>query len=743
MVRAMWRATERGAGRAPDLVALLALLCLVALLLFLVGRPVATDDIWWHLALGERYAAQGLHLDADPLLHTAERPPSPAAWLFDLALHGIERAFGFQGLRIFHVSLGVAILALAHSLFRRESGSRQLACLATGLLVCVAWYRFMQFRPGLLTTLGVLLLYRLLLEKEPTSWRRVLAAAVLLGVWANLHAAFLIGPLLLFAALLGVAIREGMLRWARTRAGADLEAVPAGAKFAWRIAAALALGMLASLLNPQGPGQHLAFLTPTPSPELSRVTDDWMPFDPFAFGDLRTRLGPLVWWIVDGLLILVPAAALWRGVRFLRRPSTRALRAADPVLFGLAAASLVAMVAAIRFQWLIVLPLLFLMRATGGRRPADAAASPRLRWAGALACVALVPAFTFCSGYSPNAFGAPASPSRYLEPPFSTGKYHAHAVWFLRDAGLEGRLWNEYFLGGFLGYWLTPRIRCFVNGTLNFPPQAGEDFGAIKQQRGVRPGESFVDVLERRAVNLFFGVGLPSSRDPSLPRLYSTPLLERAEGWKLVFRDLRTAVYLRDDAANRENLRRVQAYYEREELPFDPERGFDPLDAVRKRPAWAVENGVIPRDFAAVAAAARSSNPRLRARALRRLAGLYGALGAHAEQVEASEKLLRVQPTSKSARRWLVHGLLLLDRTEEAAHHAEQLLRLDPQDARSRAFANVVRRYRERVASSDAAGASDASLPAPEALVHGLPVLTQGEAVRLLRAAQRPVARRK
>ena len=739
----MWRVTERGAGRAPDLAACLALLCLVGLLLYLVGRPIATDDIWWHLALGERYVAQGLALDADPLLHTAERPPSPAAWLFDVTVLGIERAFGFQGLRVFHVSLVLAILWLAYALFRRESGSKLLASLAASLLICVAWYRFMQLRPGLLTALGVLVLYRLVLEKQPASWRRVLAAAVLIGVWANLHAAFLVGPLLLVAALLGVAVREGVVRWARLRPDADLEAAPVGAKYASRVAAALALGLLASLLNPQGVGQHLAFLTPTPSPELTRVADDWMPFDPFAFGDSYTRLGPLVWWVVDALLILVPAAALWRGVQFLRCPSALTLRAADPVLFGLAAASLVAMLVAVRFQWLIVLPLLFLLRA-GGRRPAAATAgSPRWRWTGALACAALLPAFAFCSGYAPKAFGVPADASRYLDPPFSTGKYHAHAVWFLRDAGLEGRLWNEYFLGGFFGYWLTPKILCFVNGTLNYPPQAGEDFGAIKQQRGAHPGERFLDVLERRSVNLFFGVGLPSSRDPSQPPLYSTPLLERAEGWKPIFRNLRTAVYLRDDAENRENLRRVQAYYAREGLPFDPERGFDPLDAVRKRPVWAVEHGLIPRDFGAITTSVHASNRQLRARALGHLAGLYGLLGARAEQIEASQELLQVRPNSRSARRWLVHGLLLLDRIEEAARYAEELVQLGPQDARSRAFAGAVRSYRERMESDAASDDSAAPRPAPEALLHALPVLTHGEALSLLRGAQPPPARRK
>jgi tetratricopeptide (TPR) repeat protein len=152
---------------------------------------------------------------------------------------------------------------------------------------------------------------------------------------------------------------------------------------------------------------------------------------------------------------------------------------------------------------------------------------------------------------------------------------------------------------------------------------------------------------------------------------------------------------------------------------------------------------MIPRDFGATMAAARASNRQLRARALERLTGLYGVLGARAEQVETGEKLLRVQPTSKSARRWLVHGLLLLDRIDEAARYAEELLRLDPLDARSRVFVDVVRHYRKRVAASREADARAAPQHAPEAPVHLLPVLTQSEARRLLRGAQPPPARRK
>jgi len=737
----MRRDVEAAVGRVASLVAIVSLVSLLASLLWLVGRPVGTDDVWWHLALGERYAAQGPLLAEDPLLHTAERPPAPVAWLFDVALHASERALGFQGLRVLHVGLVAGILALAYALFRRESGSRLAACLATSVLLSLAWYRFMQLRAALFTILAVLLLYRLLLEDARLSWRRVFGSAALFGIWANVHAAFLIGPLLIAAALLGSGIREIMIRWGRARSGSDLPGDDSNAQFAGRLVAALVLGLLVSLLNPQGFGQHLTLLDPTPSPELSHVADDWMPFDPLAFGDVRTRLGPLIWVLTDALLLLVPGLGIAAGLRFLRRPTRRALHAADPVLFGVTAASLVAILSAIRFQWLAVFPLLYVLRAGKGLWGEAREHAPSWRLLPALGCAALVPAFLLSSGYAPSAFGVPSKASDYLEMSFSSGKYYSHSVWFLRDAELEGKLWNDYFMGGYLGYWLAPRIRCFVNGTLNFPPDVGVDFAAIKDQRGVRPGERFLDVLERRSVNLVLGVGLPMARDPRLARLYTTPLLEGAPGWLLVFRDLRSAVYLRDDVANAENLRRVQRYYARAGVPFDPARGFDALAAERARPAWAVAHGLVPSDFKRIRAASRAPKPRLRARALDRLAGLYGALGAHEEQVILDTELLGLRPNSKSALRRLVQGLLLLGRPDEALSHAQTLQRIDARDARPRVFLAIARRAVAQ--AGDAPPARDAPVQAPEAAIHRLPVLTNAEAVQLVAGVERPPMRRK
>ena len=120
------RATRPG---IPIVVAALSLAFLVALVGVLAAGPLRTNDAWFHLKMGEIYATQGPWPDADPVLHTAhEDAPVQHEWLFGVALHVIECAAGFHGLRAAHLLAVLAILGLAYSLFRSESGNRVAAC---------------------------------------------------------------------------------------------------------------------------------------------------------------------------------------------------------------------------------------------------------------------------------------------------------------------------------------------------------------------------------------------------------------------------------------------------------------------------------------------------------------------------------------------------------------------------------------------------------------------------------------
>jgi hypothetical protein len=682
----------------------LAFAVLAALLLVAAGQPLFTDDAWWHLALGRAYAEQGPWLAEDPLLFTAERPPAPAAWLSDLALYGVWYTGGFLGLRITHVATLAGILLLAWSVLRRGTGSPMMASLGTGVFVVLGAYRLFQLRPELFTIAATLALYRLLLEGgDPPSRRRIAAAVVLLAVWANAHGAFLLGPVLLAAALAGLLIQVPL----RGTGLSESERIRAA-----RLATALVAGLLATLANPAGISQLLPYFTAgVDTPALARVVDDWARFRPLALPVSDLPPTPLAWVLIWVLAVLTPVAAL-RCVRSWRRGAGgEAGPGVDPALLGIAGASLLALLVAVRLSWLALFPML-LVAAAQRATPRSVLGTPRR--AGALAASLLVPGFLWAGDW-PLISGALQSWPQYLQP-YGTRKYHGHAVRMLEETGLQGNLVTDYELGGFIGFWLAPGLRTFVNGTLNYPGPVHDAYTAIRARRGSLPGEGFLELLDRYEVDVFLGTRLPQVRVANRPWHYTTSHLEGAPGWIPVFRNLDSAVYLRANPRNRANLERVIHYYGERGVPFDAELGFSAAEVIRS-PAWAARHGLVPIDFAALDAAARDWNPAVRRTDLDRLADTYAALGLYEHAARLDRRTLASAPGDIRARRRLVWSLLRLQSTDEALAQAEILAGAPPDAWLAHAIVEAVRRHAVLRDAGEAA-----------ALVATLPFLAPAEA---------------
>jgi hypothetical protein len=689
---------------------------LAVLLLLALGRPLFTDDLWWHLALGEAYLAQGPWLDADPLLHTATGPREPAAWLFEVASFALARALGSGGLRLGHVATAAAILALAWQAFRRASGSRVGASLGAGAFLVLASYRLFQLRPELATILATLVLYGLLIEGTATPSRaRVGVAAALCAVWANLHAGFLLGPLLIAVAATGVALSIPLRPPARR---------PQVRSRASRLGEAAVLSLLATLLNPSGLTAPLAyFRAGGATPALTNVVDEWARFDPLRLPAADLPPSPLAWTLVWALLLLTPPLTL-SCVRRWREAGDE--RECDGALVAMAGASLVATLLAVRFLWLEIFPLLLVARAAAGRRTFR----PRVAaWAAAAAALALVPGFLRFGDWPILSRGVPTHASTYLEP-YAAQKYYAHSVWFLRDVGVTGNLYNAYFEGGFLGYWLAPELRVFIDGSLNVPVEVMRAYASIQLCGGEDPGGDLLALLDHHGVDLFVGVGLPIGQHPNRPWRYTTAHLERAPGWIVVFRTLRSAVYLRRNERNRDNLRRVGEYYARAQVPFDSERGFEVEQVVRDAPAWAVRHGLVPRDFSLLVRRSFALDFKARSPAVERLAALYAALGLYERAAELDRRTLAADPGRITARRRLVWSLLRLDRAPEALDEARALDEIAGAGSPSLYVARAAQEY----ATLEDARQRDT-------LVALLPVFTRAEAAALASAHAAPESR--
>jgi len=689
-------------SRLAELVSIGSLFAGAALLLGVVAQPVWTDDLWWHLALGRAYATTGPWLAEDPLLFTAPGAPAPAAWLADVLFYTVQTVAGFPGLRILHTLLVVAIGSLVWSQLRRASGSMLLANLATALFLTSASYRLVQLRPHLFTILASLLLFRWVFESGRAPDRRRATMVVgLLALWANLHAGFVLGPIILCVGLASLALAA----W--TSSG-DLAATSIRATLA-----ILVLGTLASLINPAGVEPYMAYwIAGEQTPSLARVGDEWSRAALFA---LPERAGTMSWIGLWGSVV----ATLAGGLTIARRRDPKHI-----VLFGLACLSLAAMLLAVRFAWLVAFPMLLAAAAAAGREGLD---RPLARHGAAAATLALIVAYA-SSGAGPDlARRLDAGYQRDYPPE----RYHAHAIWWLDDVDASGRLFAEYSQSGFIGYWLAPQIRTFVNGSLNVTRDAIDANLPIRERRGGQPGERFVDLLDRLGIDLFCGIRLPQPKPGAQPWFHTSAHLEGEPGWIRVFRNLDSAIYLRDLPRNQGNLKKISSYYRERAIPFDPLRGFEPVDAITHAPTWSMQQGVVPSYFDDLAPLANNHASPRRLQALGLLAKIHAALGDYETAIDYDRALLKQRPLAVAPQQRVIWSLLRLRRYADAQHRAAAFAAEAPTDPLSRSILAL--------ASVAAEGEPDAEELASR--IARLPVFTPDEAARLRGAMRRPAVR--
>jgi tetratricopeptide (TPR) repeat protein len=620
--------------------------------LFWAVAPISSDDLWWHLSLGEAFSKHGPWLDSDPLLFSAVSPPIPHSWLFDVFVSSVDRTLGLRGLRILHGLACLGIIVLAYRIFRRGRKDRALALTATALFLAVALNRLIRIRPDLFSIAACLLLYLLLLaDDKPPSQRRIAASVFVMLLWANAHALFALGPLLLCIAL-GAWLVTPVLT--RTRGFSPLERL-------WirRLGSAISLGFLFALLNPRGISQHLSFVRSAQGDALWSVMDDWTPFDPFSWTPLRGAIPFATWVVTDAILGLFIVLAIYLGIRHLRDPETTPLTSLQLPLLGLASASLVAVAVSSRFLWMAFFPILWLQRCLPMALPN--ARRSALSWGAAAVCVVVM--LTFPNLRMLKEFGS-GRMSWILEQNLKKA-YPVEGVKFLSEAGLEGNLFARYSTSGFLGYWLSPRIQTLVNASMNFPPEAFEDYFAIVNEEGARPGERFTDVLDRWDIDLFFGMGTPNPAT----FLYSTPDLEAEPEWLLVHRSLDHAIYHRRAPNHSENLARVAAFYSAQGIPFDSDVGLDVGAILRDHTQWAIETRMLPTRYLELRVRMRAGNRQ----ALEHLAVIHLLLGDYSAAIRFDQKILVLDSEALGARRRLVYGLLKLGRVEEASAHAQAL----------------------------------------------------------------------
>jgi hypothetical protein len=223
--------------------------------LVLTVQPFRDSDVWWHLAMGHYILAHGIPaVEPFSFLHAAN-PWVGQQWLYEV---GLARIVDLGGPGLASLIMGVvASLALLIAVLsipphRRPAGPWMAAALLLSALVAA---QLVGVRAQVFSLFGAAVVLYVVMRWRSGSTRILLVLPPLFLVWANLHAGFIIG--------LGIAV-VGLLT-ART----------AGRRPRLLLAAAIAAGALATLVNPAGPGLWAYVGTTFTNPTLTGVVTEW------------------------------------------------------------------------------------------------------------------------------------------------------------------------------------------------------------------------------------------------------------------------------------------------------------------------------------------------------------------------------------------------------------------------------------------------------------------------------------
>lgn len=463
-------------------VALLALAAFAA-----VFAAPADFDYWWHLADG-RFIATAHRLPVpDPFSFTASgRSWTAHEWLVELIMYQLHLHVGVAGvLAFFGLCMAATVLVVVRAL--RGMGLGWLPTTACVALMLTALLSFLGPRPYVLALLLLAVEFWLIERWSRRGDRRIWLLPLLMWLWANVNASFIIGllvPLLMLAGDLLAAVFAAPTR-ARLSAPARR-----------RLSVAVGLALVAACVTPNGPALLLFPFKALGDP-MSRYITEWQP---------TSITAPAMW----GFTLLAGGAI---GLVVVRRPR---LTLADMLLggaflvLGLARMRLVG-VSAVGLVMLIgrvmtlpntsAMPRAGLGAALMRCYQARARAHAHPSRARQLANVALL---LVVVGLGASVI-RPYQAERDARLPIA-------AVDALGSTGLAGPLLHDFNWGGYLIWRLWPDTRVFIDGRQNdLYDGADGEFRTYVQITTLEPAVD--DLLDRYAIRtVLFPKAAPLTR---------------------------------------------------------------------------------------------------------------------------------------------------------------------------------------------------------------------------------------
>ncbi len=263
--------------RLPSIETLLRA-ALWAVLLAVVAYTRTDPDLWGHVRFGLDTLRDAALPQGDPYSFTSDRAWINHEWAAEIASGAAFLAAAGAGLVLLKLAIVGGSLVTIDRMLRREGvadATRRDWMGAAAVITTIQQAH--HVRPQLFSLLFFALLLALLLKTSDAAGRRWLwGVPVLFAAWANFHGGWIVGGAVLVAWTVGTALSG-----------------PEGVGRAFRLVLAGAAALVATLVNPYGPGLW-RFLWETVGIGRAEITD-WQPV---------YALDPSVWaiWVVTAAL---------------------------------------------------------------------------------------------------------------------------------------------------------------------------------------------------------------------------------------------------------------------------------------------------------------------------------------------------------------------------------------------------------------------------------------------------------
>ena len=466
-------------------------------ILFIVAAPVTAVagsvklthsdvDLPAHISMGDVILQTGGIPSRSIASFTASNDSLTAqAWLSEVILSALNQAGGLA-LVITFAAIMVGATHAGVALFLRSKGVDARWALAAALMSLAVSSTHWLARPHMFSILGVALTIFLL---ESSSPRRLLYFGLLFAAWANLHAGWLYGLLLIGVYAAGTRI-DAPGRWR-----AQLSA--------------LGVALAATFINPFGIGLHGEVIAGATSADLARQMGEFRPPDFLSAASLPFLIALVA---SAGLLAVSRKKMEWAHLFVVVVTTVLALRSFRHIaLFGVSAWPLIALHAARTWP----------TRRKGFPLFSHIALADKTTCPGLYAVPAAV--LLLLIGANHGRLGD----TQVIRNSFSPAIFPMAAVDSARSAGIgTDRIFQKWTWGGYIMYAL-PGAHLVVD-PLKFNQASVDAYSRID---GVRAG--WQDELERWDIRT---VIIP----PDSPLAKS---LEREPGWKLWYRDSTASVF--------------------------------------------------------------------------------------------------------------------------------------------------------------------------------------------------------